>query len=80
MLYDVKKRIDPINHFVDPDKMVAIGSDTQRSISDYALSRWACYLIAMNGDPTKAEIAAAQAYFAIQTRRMEIEDNHAELA
>ena len=59
------------NHFADAGKMVALGSGAQREVKDYALSRLACYLVAMNGDSRKAEIAAAQAYFAAQTRRME---------
>jgi len=63
---------DPKNHFVGADKMVEIGSKTERDIYDYHLSRFACYLIAQNGDPNKSEIALAQTYFAIQTRRQEI--------
>jgi DNA-damage-inducible protein D len=66
--------IDPTNHFVATHKMVEIGSGAKRAAADFFLSRAACYLIAMNGDPSKPEIAAAQAYFAVQTRRMEIED------
>lgn len=55
--------------------MVAIGSKTQRSVNDYMLTRYACYLIAQNGDPRKEQVAFAQAYFAIQTRKQEfIED------
>lgn len=69
--------LDPGNHFVPTHKMVKIGSGAERSTPDYFLSRPACYLIAMNGDPSKPEIAAAQAYFAIQTRRMELEDQAA---
>ena len=63
---------DPQNHFVDARKMVNIGSKADRSLEDYHLSRFACYLIAQNGDPRKPEIAQAQKYFAIQTRRQEI--------
>lgn len=59
------------DHFRTSSKMVAIGSGAQRETEDYFLSRFGCYLVAMNGDPRKAEIAAAQGYFAIQTRRME---------
>lgn len=54
--------------------MVGIGSQTEREVEDYHLSRFACYLIAQNGDPRKPEIAQAQKYFAIQTRRQEISD------
>jgi DNA-damage-inducible protein D len=64
----------PVNHFVGADKMVSIGSQTERKIEDYHLSRFACYLIAQNGDPRKLEIAQAQKYFAIQTRRQELSD------
>ncbi|MFA4891210.1 MAG: DNA damage-inducible protein D [Candidatus Gracilibacteria bacterium] len=59
------------NHFAHADKMVLIGSEAKREIKDYHLSRYACYLIAQNGDPRKEEIAFAQTYFAIQTRRQE---------
>ena len=54
------------------DKMVEIGSDTKREVPDYKLSRYACYLIAQNGDSRKKVIALAQTYFAIQTRKMEL--------
>jgi len=60
------------NHFHHSVKMVKIGSDTVRNVRDYKLDRYACYLIAQNGDPNKPEIALAQTYFAIQTRRQEI--------
>lgn len=60
------------DHFVDVTKLVDIGSGTQREIDDIMLSRFACYLIAQNGDPRKQEIAFAQAYFAVQTRRAEL--------
>jgi DNA-damage-inducible protein D len=60
------------DHFVDINKMVKIGSDTERSIKDIMLTRYACYLIAQNGDPKKEEIAFAQNYFAVQTRKIEI--------
>jgi len=65
---------DPKNHFVGADKMVKIGSQTDRRVVDWHLSRFACYLIAQNGDPRKPEIAQAQHYFAIQTRRQELSD------
>ena len=60
------------NHFDASIKMVKIGSGTEREVDDYNLSRLACYLIAMNGNPRKSEIAEAQTYFAISTRANEI--------
>lgn len=60
------------DHFVEVNKMVDIGSGATREIEDIALTRYACYLIAQNGDPSKEEIAFAQTYFAIQTRKMEL--------
>ncbi len=60
------------NHFADVGKMVQLGSGAEREIQDMALSRYACYLIAQNGDPAKVEIAFAQTYFAVQTRKQEI--------
>ena len=62
------------NHFREVTKMVSIGYGNDRSIRDYRLSRYACYLIAQNGDPRKPAIATAQTYFAIQTRRQEVGD------
>jgi DNA-damage-inducible protein D len=59
------------HHFRETTKMVEIGSGSQRQVSDYFLTRPACYIIAMNGESSKPEIAEAQKYFAIQTRRME---------
>jgi DNA-damage-inducible protein D len=64
--------IEVANHFPDIRKMVEIGSGTQRSIEDVALTRYACYLVAQNGDSSKSEVAFAQTYFAVQTRRQEI--------
>jgi len=61
-----------VDHFVGINKMVDLGSGAQRSIEDFALTRYACYLVAQNSDPAKAEIAFAQTYFAIQTRRQEL--------
>lgn len=61
------------NHFRDLTKMVEVGSGAKRSVEDVALTRYACYLIAQNGDPIKkSEIAFAQTYFAVQTRKQEI--------
>jgi len=60
------------DHFRDATKMVPLGSGSTREVKDYLLSRFACYLIAQNGDPRKAEIAAAQAYFAVSTRQNEL--------
>lgn len=64
------------NHFVEVNKMIkiAVGTakETTRLIQDYKLSRYACYLIAQNGDSSKKAIATAQTYFVIQTRRQEI--------
>jgi DNA-damage-inducible protein D len=64
--------IEVSNHFPDIRKMVLLGSGSEREISDIALTRYACYLIAQNGDSSKSEIAFAQTYFAVQTRKQEI--------
>lgn len=61
-------------HFAGAGKMVGLGSGSEREIPDFNLSRFACYLIAQNGDPRKPAIARAQKYFAIQTRRQELSD------
>ena len=60
------------NHFREVTKMVPLGSGSKRSVKDYMLPRYACYLIAQNGDPRKEEIAFAQGYFAVQTRKQEL--------
>lgn len=62
------------NHFIDVSKMTIIGSNTERLIKDWKLDRYACYLIAQNGDSRKQKIALAQTYFAIQTRNQELFD------
>lgn len=66
--------VDPSHHIARTDNMVEIGSDATRTVSDYFLSRAACYLIAMNADPSKQSVAAAQAYFAAATRAKEVSD------
>ena len=64
--------IEISDHFREVTKMVTLGSGAQRSVKDYMLTRYACYLIAQNGDPQKEEIAFAQSYFAVQTRKQEL--------
>ena len=63
------------DHFARTSKMVSLGSGAKREIDDYELSRYACYLIAMNGNPSVQEIALAQTYFAVKTRQQELIEN-----
>ncbi len=67
--------VSPSHHIVETTTMMGVGNSAQRRAADYFLSRAACYLIAMNGDPAKPEIAAAQAYFAVATRAKEVADD-----
>ncbi len=66
------QRVD--DHFADMRKMVSIGSKAERAVPDIYLSRYACYLIVQNADPTKPVVAVGQTYFAVQTRRQELAD------
>lgn len=65
------------DHFVDINEMVSIGSGAQRAVEDWALSRYACYLVIQNADPGKPLVALGQNYFAVQTRRQELADDKA---
>lgn len=68
------------DHFVDVNKKVELGSDSIRKVKDIMLTRYACYLIAQNGDPRKDAIAFAQSYFAIQTRKQELLEERLQVA
>ena len=64
--------VEVFDHFREVTKMIATGKGAHRSVKDYMLTRYACYLVAQNGDPKKEEIAFAQSYFALQTRKQEL--------
>ena len=68
------------DHFADVGKMVDIGSGAERQIDDVMLSRYACYLIVMNGDPRMEVIAIGQSYFAVKTRQQELIDNYEQMS
>ena len=70
------QNINVDDHFREVTKMISLAKGAKREVKDYMLTRFACYLIAQNGDPKKEEIAFAQGYFALQTRRAELIAEH----
>ncbi len=74
MIACIKSNVSVSDHFPELGKMVDIGSNTRRKIIDYKLSRYACYLIVQNANPKKKSVALGQTYFAIQTRKQELNE------
>ncbi len=73
----VRAGFEPADHFGDFTRMIDLGKRARREVADVRLSRYACYLIVQNGDPSKPVIAMGQTYFAVQTRRQELQDDAA---